>query len=381
MSRHVPPSHRGDAHKIEFLRAAVIGNAWATKPLSRIATKHVSFQSLYDKLEIAVQINRESKAAVARENINDNSKTTSSPHILNFSGQGRAYGQRYNKNLKKRSKTRACFNCNSMDHLVRDCPNQVNYTKAATNSIKSLQDGKHRNAVHLVLANLCSELGIESSEHNSDEPDGDDAESFENMLVQTPSSDDEELDKVEILTVSTNGFEREINNFWGVCLDFGAQRTVIGEPQAKNYCKLTGIRYGDERKNKGTKFRFGNVNQKGLSEMDVRILLGGDHFISITAHVLPFDVPLLLGLVVMQELKLVIDFSEITLYSPVNNKEVPLVSKRGHLYLEWPPSIFYTESELRKVHRHFYHPSSEKLYSLREPAGTKLKLTVTLSAL
>lgn len=369
MSRQVPPSHRGDAHKIEFLRAAVIGNDWATEPLSRIATNNLSFQSLYAELEIAVQLNRESKAAMARDNANDNSKTTSSPHIVNFSGQGKAYGQRYNKKFKKGSKTRACFNCNSTDHLVRDCPHPVNYTKAAVNRIKSLQDGKHRNAVHLVLAHLCSELDMESSEHDSDDPDGDDAEIFESMLVQTPSSEDKELDKVEILTVSTEGFERDVNNFWGACLDSGAQRTVIGEPQAKAYCKLTGIRHGVERKNKSTKFRFGNVDHKGLGEMDVRLPLGGDHFISITAHVVPLDIPLLLGLDVMQELKLVIDLSENTLYSPVNGKEVPLVSKRGHIYLEWPPSIFYTEAELRKIHRHFYHPSSEKLYALLKKAG------------
>lgn len=65
----------------------------------------------------------------------------------------------------------------------------------------------------------------------------------------------------------------------------------------------------------------------------------------------------------MQKLKLVFDFSSRTMYSPSNSKAVFLVSKRGKLYIECPQSVFYTEKELRKMHRHFYHPSSEKLYA------------------
>eukprot|EP00171_Calliarthron_tuberculosum_P023645 IDg23645t1 len=38
LSPQVPQSHRGEAHKIEFLRNSTVGFAWATEPLSRIAT-------------------------------------------------------------------------------------------------------------------------------------------------------------------------------------------------------------------------------------------------------------------------------------------------------------------------------------------------------
>lgn len=135
--------------------------------------------------------------------------------------------------------------------------------------------------------------------------------------------------------------------FLGACLDSGAKRTVIVEAQAKAYCELTGIFHGVERKNKGIKFRFGNVEYNSLSDMYVRVSLGGNHFISITAHVVPLDVPLLLESDVMQELKPAINFFGNTSHSPANGKEVSLVSKRGDIYLEWPPSIFYTEDELR----------------------------------
>ena len=47
LSAQVPPSHWGNAHKIEFLRNAVVGCEWAAEPLSRIATHNLSFQQLY----------------------------------------------------------------------------------------------------------------------------------------------------------------------------------------------------------------------------------------------------------------------------------------------------------------------------------------------
>lgn len=51
LSRQVPALHRGDAHKIEFLRNAAVGYSWSREPLSRVATHHISFQMLYGELE------------------------------------------------------------------------------------------------------------------------------------------------------------------------------------------------------------------------------------------------------------------------------------------------------------------------------------------
>lgn len=111
---------------------------------------------------------------------------------------------------------------------------------------------------------------------------------------------------------------------------------MIGEPQADAYSKLSGFQRNVKRKGKGTTFRFGSVDHKGLGVMEIRLPLGDDHFISVAANIVPLDVPLLLGLDVMQELKLVIDFSKNTIYNPENDKEIPLVVKRRHVYLEWP---------------------------------------------
>lgn len=50
MSRQVPITHRGDAHKIESLLHAVLGHQWAREPLNRIATAGLSFQQPYSEL-------------------------------------------------------------------------------------------------------------------------------------------------------------------------------------------------------------------------------------------------------------------------------------------------------------------------------------------
>lgn len=43
LARQVPIAFRGDPHKVEFLRRAVVGSPWATESLSRIATHNLSF--------------------------------------------------------------------------------------------------------------------------------------------------------------------------------------------------------------------------------------------------------------------------------------------------------------------------------------------------
>lgn len=63
MSRQVSIIHRGDAHKIDFLRVAVVGNPWAKEALSSVATAEITFQQLYEELEIAFQLERESLPA------------------------------------------------------------------------------------------------------------------------------------------------------------------------------------------------------------------------------------------------------------------------------------------------------------------------------
>jgi hypothetical protein len=45
---------------------------------------------------------------------------------------------------------------------------------------------------------------------------------------------------------------------------------------------------------------------------------------------------------------------------------LPLTRFGGHIYLDWSElhNIIFSESQLEKLHRQFYHPSADKLYNL-----------------
>lgn len=57
----------GDAHKIEFLRNAIVGLNWASEPLSRVSTHNLTFQQLFGELEAALQLNKEATIANLRD--------------------------------------------------------------------------------------------------------------------------------------------------------------------------------------------------------------------------------------------------------------------------------------------------------------------------
>ena len=65
----VPQSHRGEAHRVELLRTAVIGYDWDVEPLSRTATHRLSFQQLYGELESALHLSKESESARLRDQV------------------------------------------------------------------------------------------------------------------------------------------------------------------------------------------------------------------------------------------------------------------------------------------------------------------------
>lgn len=89
-----------------------------------------------------------------------------------------------------------------------------------------------------------------------------------------------------------------------------------------------------------------------------------DIVVKFDACVVSIDVSLLLGLNVLQKMKLIVEFRNDKLINKYRNWHAKLVRKIGHLYVEWPPSIYYTEAEMQRNHLHFYHPSTEKLVGL-----------------
>lgn len=92
LAPQVPKSYRGDTHKVEFLRSAVVGSAWTTEPLSNIATHSLTFQQLYGELKSALHLEKEAKAAVLRKGVLRRlspSNRDDEVAVIIYEGQGR----------------------------------------------------------------------------------------------------------------------------------------------------------------------------------------------------------------------------------------------------------------------------------------------------
>lgn len=172
LAPQVPRSHHGESYKVEFLRNAVVGNSWATEPLSRIATHSLTFQQLYGELEAALHLHNEARLAIMRDDITQGTATPEDkvPGIL-FAGQGRY--MRRNKDIGKRHAAKGgsgaqrfdplslmgCFNCDDRSHSLGDCPHPVNAIKAAKRKLEYYAKKRAAQPVaSAVLYQLCSQL-------------------------------------------------------------------------------------------------------------------------------------------------------------------------------------------------------------------------------
>jgi hypothetical protein len=139
---------------------------------------------------------------------------------------------------------------------------------------------------------------------------------------------------------------------------------TVGLAQAKAYCRYRGIRF----KTKASKnvFHFGTQRQESLRDLLVRIPLAGGSFVPVEMGVVKADIPMLVGLDVLDRYALTIDNVDNVLDSRINGTKAPLARKLGHIYLDLKPeyTVMFTNTELVKLHRAFVHYSAEKLHRL-----------------
>ena len=156
---------------------------------------------------------------------------------------------------------------------------------------------------------------------------------------------------------------RNSKKFHGACIDTGAQQCVVGLKQAKAYCKERDIKL--KLLPSRTEFRFGDRSFRSLGAIPIRIPTPNGSFIEHRFDVVKADVPLLLGLDLLDSSGLIVNNVNNCLENKILGYSMPIVRKFGHLYLEWPVSeILFTKAELTKLHRQFKHPSTEKLLNL-----------------
>lgn len=165
--------------------------------------------------------------------------------------------------------------------------------------------------------------------------------------------------------------QRTKRTFWGVVVDTGAPTSVIGRKEAELYCKMFGMRLQVSAPQRNRIFKFGTQTYHSIGEMSIIIPITDFPF-CIRAPVLLLDIPLLIGLDMMRELRLSRCPSDCCLIHVDTGNKYPLKNDE-HLVLQWsalPITSFYTKGQIRRLHKHFIHPSASKLYELLRKASS-----------
>ena len=169
--------------------------------------------------------------------------------------------------------------------------------------------------------------------------------------------------------------------------DCGAERSVIGISQARSYCDRS--RTSLKLKLRPVRFRFADDIKPSVGVVEI-FLPTSDGVLEFLVDIVDADVPLLIGLDILDAYNLVVNNVDNRLEQRTkagfnHNSNVmwtiPLVRKRGHLFVEFDYVVSFTFAELKKLHRSFVHPSAEKLFQLirrAQPANadTNTKRTI-----
>ncbi len=131
---------------------------------------------------------------------------------------------------------------------------------------------------------------------------------------------------------------RNMSRYW--CTE-----NVIGKRQALAYCKQYNIRY--TLKPTISKFKFSDGVFSSLGTMQIRISTPNNSLFKIKVNVIPANVPLILGLDVLDNEKLVVNSVQKEFQATNCGWSMSLTHKHGHLFLTWnSKSILFTKSEL-----------------------------------
>lgn len=158
------------------------------------------------------------------------------------------------------------------------------------------------------------------------------------------------------------------DKFHGILVDTGAARgSTSSESQYVAYCQHVGQKPQIKASKTTCLFGIGKTESIGTAIIQFPV---GKVILSFTVHIVKADIPMLLCLQDMDNLG--IHFNNLTnRVTHENSKQSTLVTRQnGHPFIEWNPLLqcFFTEQELRRLHRRFGHPSTDKLMNFLKRA-------------
>lgn len=172
-----------------------------------------------------------------------------------------------------------------------------------------------------------------------------------------------------------------LEDFQGACVDTGAERTVIGKPQAEAYCRWLGKEVKLAPTRAPQVYRFGGGLHPSVGKVHVRIPFDTDFVMALDVDVIDLNVPLLLGMSTMDEHGMYANKVVNRMVCVPAGVTAPPVRKYGHVYRAWTDTVLYTTAELSKLHRHFFHLQPERLFALLKQAGDSAAVQTTMKQL
>ena len=160
----------------------------------------------------------------------------------------------------------------------------------------------------------------------------------------------------------------DFESFQGDCIDIGAQLSFFGLSQAKAYFNYVRNRFEMKKPQFKKSFTFGGYKEKRIGRIDVLIPISSGDYLASEADVVNVNIPLLMGLDILDRCKLVIDVCKNELLCPERGRSLPLTRNLGHIYIEWGTEVLYTTGELQRIHRHLIHAPADRLFSLMKRA-------------
>ncbi|KAE8549770.1 hypothetical protein EYB25_008294 [Talaromyces marneffei] len=243
-------------------------------------------------------------------------------------------------------------------------PEHEEYSKSLTNDLAN------RSAAHFLQSRLRSGVNLRLSKEGTNTTSRDVA-----ATVDTPYDTLPVLPQYSFLTEP----RYSTNTFIGVLVDTGAaEHSTAGYPQYLAYRRTARNVILDTSTAGQAAIRFGpGESIKSIGSIDVPTPVGDVRF-----HIIEVMTPFLLSIKDMDRLGIYFDNTKNVLVGPKPGMTTPISRRFGHPFLIWDHSLksyltesfdtdtcFLTETELRRLHRRFGHPSVEKLRKLLVRAG------------